>query len=252
MVDEIDLHLHAVHQNTVLPELIKMFPRVQFIMTTHSPLFVLGMQRTLGRMGLHFIVCHRDSKSALRNSGNSVAPTNLFLKHKSFWMMYNKLLRTLQKPIIFVDGKTDIKYLQKAAELLGKQSLLEKIQLWDGEGYGNLNKVWDKFDSKISEIVPQTVILVNDCDKPGDDLKGKVFKRSIPKQEDHPLDKGIENLFSKATLEKAIKEKPQFVDIVHEHSQIIRGKEVIVAENGLSLIKTKKPIFATGFVRMER
>ena len=139
-------------------------------------------------------------------------------------------IENAQKPIIFLDGKTDIKYLEKAAELLGKQSMLEKIQLWDGEGYGNLNKVWDKFDSKISEIVPQKIILINDCDKPGDDKKGKVFKRSIPKQEGHPLEKGIENLFSKATLEKAIKEKPEFVDIVQEHSEIIRGKESSVAE----------------------
>ena len=27
VVDEIDLHLHAVHQHEVLPALIKMFPR---------------------------------------------------------------------------------------------------------------------------------------------------------------------------------------------------------------------------------
>ena len=43
VVDEIDLHLHAVHQHEVLPSLIQMFPKVQFIVTTHSPLFVLGM-----------------------------------------------------------------------------------------------------------------------------------------------------------------------------------------------------------------
>ena len=31
IVDEIDLHLHAIHQYTVLPNLIQMFPGVQFI-----------------------------------------------------------------------------------------------------------------------------------------------------------------------------------------------------------------------------
>ena len=38
VVDEIDLHLHAVHQHDVLPKLLQMFPRVQFItLLSHSP-----------------------------------------------------------------------------------------------------------------------------------------------------------------------------------------------------------------------
>ena len=51
VVDEIDLHLHAVHQHDVLPQLIRMFPKVQFIVTSHSPLFVLGMKRVFGDDG---------------------------------------------------------------------------------------------------------------------------------------------------------------------------------------------------------
>lgn len=240
IVDEVDLHLHAIHQYTILPELIKMFPRVQFIMTTHSPLFVLGMQRTFGDEGIVLYSLPQGQQispeefSEFGNAYQSFSETQRFLDD------LQQAIEDAQKPIVFLDGKTDIKYLEKAAELLGKQSLLEKIQLWDGEGHGNLYRVWDKFDSKISEIVPQKVILINDCDKPGKASKGKVFKRSIPKQEDHPLDKGIENLFSKATLEKAIKEKPQFVDIVKEHSEIIRGKEVNVAEKWSVVNKDEK------------
>ena len=49
IVDEIDLHLHVAHQYTILPQLIKMFPNVQFVVTTHSPLFVLGMKDSLWR-----------------------------------------------------------------------------------------------------------------------------------------------------------------------------------------------------------
>ena len=51
VVDEIDLHLHAVHQHEVLPGLMRMFPNVQFIVTTHSPLFVLGMKNVFGEDG---------------------------------------------------------------------------------------------------------------------------------------------------------------------------------------------------------
>ena len=51
VVDEIDLHLHVAHQYTILPQLIKMFPNVQFVVTTHSPLFVLGMKHLYGEDG---------------------------------------------------------------------------------------------------------------------------------------------------------------------------------------------------------
>ena len=51
IVDEIDLHLHAVHQYEILPGLIRMFPKVQFVVTTHSPLFILGMNKIFGEDG---------------------------------------------------------------------------------------------------------------------------------------------------------------------------------------------------------
>ncbi|NOT85118.1 MAG: AAA family ATPase [Methylococcaceae bacterium] len=37
MIDEIDMHLHPAWQQTVLGDLIKAFPKIQFIVTTHSP-----------------------------------------------------------------------------------------------------------------------------------------------------------------------------------------------------------------------
>ncbi|MCU0444483.1 MAG: AAA family ATPase [Microscillaceae bacterium] len=40
MIDEIDLHLHPTWQRTILPSLQKVFPNIQFIVTTHSPFVV--------------------------------------------------------------------------------------------------------------------------------------------------------------------------------------------------------------------
>ena len=37
MIDEVDMHLHPGWQQTVLTDLIKAFPQLQFIVTTHSP-----------------------------------------------------------------------------------------------------------------------------------------------------------------------------------------------------------------------
>lgn len=37
LIDEIDLHLHPKWQQTILPDLMKTFPKLQFIVSTHSP-----------------------------------------------------------------------------------------------------------------------------------------------------------------------------------------------------------------------
>jgi predicted ATP-binding protein involved in virulence len=41
LIDEIETHLHLALQKTILPLLTKVFPNVQFIVTTHSP-FVMN------------------------------------------------------------------------------------------------------------------------------------------------------------------------------------------------------------------
>jgi hypothetical protein len=45
LVDEIDLHLHPEWQRSVVPALAQAFPRLQFVMTSHSPL----VASTVGR-----------------------------------------------------------------------------------------------------------------------------------------------------------------------------------------------------------
>jgi predicted ATP-binding protein involved in virulence len=40
LIDEIENHLHASMQRSILPDLINTFPNVQFIVSTHSPLIV--------------------------------------------------------------------------------------------------------------------------------------------------------------------------------------------------------------------
>ena len=42
LIDEIDQHLHPRWQVTIVKKLRKLFPNIQFIMTTHSPVIVLG------------------------------------------------------------------------------------------------------------------------------------------------------------------------------------------------------------------
>ena len=45
LLDEIDLHLHPTWQRRIVPILRQVFPRLQFIVTTHSPLALTGFAR---------------------------------------------------------------------------------------------------------------------------------------------------------------------------------------------------------------
>lgn len=49
VVDEIELHPHSTLQREVSPKLIALFPKVQFIITTHSPLFFTWHGRCVWR-----------------------------------------------------------------------------------------------------------------------------------------------------------------------------------------------------------
>jgi hypothetical protein len=44
LLDEIDAHMHPAWQRSLIPDLESLFPNVQFIVTTHSPLVIGGMQ----------------------------------------------------------------------------------------------------------------------------------------------------------------------------------------------------------------
>lgn len=49
LIDEVELHLHPAWQRTVLPCLLKTFPNVQFLVTTHSPLVLAQLNTALYR-----------------------------------------------------------------------------------------------------------------------------------------------------------------------------------------------------------
>lgn len=46
MIDEVENHLHATMQRSVLPDLLEAFPHVQFIISTHSPLIVASVKES--------------------------------------------------------------------------------------------------------------------------------------------------------------------------------------------------------------
>lgn len=119
------------------------------------------------------------------------------------------------KPILFCEGEIDIDLIKKAGELLGREDLLEKIEIRQRGSCSNLDKLWKILTEDNWETVPQTKILLYDCDtnRPNEDF-GHIFRRTIPKINENPIDRGIENLFCQATIDRAAVDKEAFFDVI--------------------------------------
>ena len=176
--------------------------------------------------------CHRDSRSTRKSSLSSVRHTSLRQDAQGVSADVRAAIEGAQKPIVFVEGKTGVRYVRKAAELLGRSGLLERIELQDGRGVADLGKFWKSCTSIPSGVVPHDVILLADCDSttPDGERGNLILWRRIPERDDTPVRKGIENLFRKDTLKRAVDQKPAFIDIIDEHAKKVRGKRRTVAE----------------------
>lgn len=231
LVDEIDLHLHAVHQHEVLPNLIKMFPNVQFVVTTHSPLFVLGMKEVFGEDGFALYRLPQGRQISPEEFSEFRDAYQAFTATSKFSEDIRKAIEEAEKPIVFVEGATDQKYLQRASELLGEEPLLERFEIRDGGGAGNLRKIWKDSLLPLTEVIPQKILLLFDCDtKRSSDNKGKLFQRTIPLQTQNPIKKGVENLFSKETLDEVRQNEPTFIDVDPGRTKTVRGEPQLVPE----------------------
>ena len=228
VIDEIDLHLHAVHQHEILPNLIKMFPKIQFVVTTHSPLFVLGMQRVFGEDGFALYRLPQGHQIRPEEFSEFGDAYQAFAETVRFSDDLRAAIEGAQKPIVYVEGVTGENYVRRASQLLGQEAILQGVEVRDGGGVGDMKKIWKSW---LSDLIPHKVMLLFDCDvQLGSDDKKNLFRRIIPLQSNNPVQKGIENLFSKETLERARQHKPAFVDIDPQHTRIVRGKPQLVAE----------------------
>ncbi len=231
VVDEIELHLHVNLQYDLLPQLIKLFPNVQFIVTTQSPLFVLGMEREFGIDGFGLYHLPRGDQISPEEFGEFGAAYQVFAETSAFYDDVRTAVKESQRPLVFVDGVTDVKYIQKAAELLGKSPMIENVEFRPAGGDGQLTKIWNSARALAADLIPEKVIVLHDCDSNGTNAEeGDVFRRVVPKQSKNPIQKGVENLFSESTLTEAMHHKPAFIDVTPEHPSTLRGESITIPE----------------------
>ncbi len=121
--------------------------------------------------------------------------------------------------------------MKKAASLLDKEGILNQIVLWDGDGCGNLDKIWTACSNRLAIALPKTIGLIYDCDtnKPNSD-KDMAKKRVIPTVSGSPISKGIENLIPANRIKELRESHPQFFDITPQVQKTVRGQPEIQPE----------------------
>lgn len=119
--------MHTQLQYEVLPQLISLFPQVQFIITTHSPLFLLGLENTFGEDGFEILELPNGNTISTERFSEFEDAYQTFIKTEKFQNSLEAEILKSQKPIVFVEGNHDIQYISKAAELLEKTTYYLKF-----------------------------------------------------------------------------------------------------------------------------
>ncbi|MDE0317982.1 MAG: AAA family ATPase [Candidatus Poribacteria bacterium] len=219
VIDEIDTNLHSTLQHDVLPRLIRMFPKVQFIISSHSPLFLLGMEKIFGSDGFVIIELPDGNPISCERFSEFEKAYEYYKSTKRFEEEteqreeeLKQRFANLTKPIVLTEGKTDTKYIQTALKLLGEEDLLNFLDIrpigkegneGDTGGKSGLDKFHEVYVVK-SSIIHQPILLLYDFDvkKIPNSVEKLLIRRISENPENTKVTEGIENLFPKELFEK--------------------------------------------------
>jgi len=171
LIDEIDLHLHVSFQKAVLPQIIRKFKNVQFLFTTHSPFFLLGMAES-GPIDIFSLPI--GNKISTEEFEEFQVGYDVFVSsNDQFKSRYDELQARVAheaRPLIITEGKTDWKHLKTALHELQRsgECLDVDIAFFEYENDVNMG------DTKLSQMcehmatLPQQrkVVFLFDRDNP--------------------------------------------------------------------------------------
>jgi len=127
LIDEIETHLHLELQRQVLPILTNFFPKLQFIVTTHSPFVVNSISNAL--------VYDMETRVSITDASDlsyKGLVENYFKIETGYSLIFEK---KLSKFILLVDNKDSLSDTQKE-ELIDLYTELNKLTpLFSSEGY---------------------------------------------------------------------------------------------------------------------
>jgi hypothetical protein len=213
LIDEVDAHLHTDLQLGVLPRLLHMFPDIQFIISSHSPVLVLGMEREFGKDGVNIIVLPSGEAISAEEFSELQALLLSVESTSEFQSKVESAVTAAKTPLVLVEGETDVRLIGRALKILGRDQVLQQVELaWvgsmiDGGTHGGGKDQLTQVTGVLINhpgLCHRRVLLLYDSDatkiKPRD--TGCVSIRLLPKNASTvKVSGGIENLFSDEILE---------------------------------------------------
>ncbi len=127
IIDEVDSGLHIDYAYRALPQLMKLFPKVQFILTSHSPFFLSGLVKEYGE-NVDILTMPDGLKiTDLSTFGEMKKAQDLFVESVEELRRKQELLTKeladikakKGKVLIYTEGETDVILLEKALLKLG-------------------------------------------------------------------------------------------------------------------------------------
>ena len=117
VIDEVELHLHTKLQKEVLPKLIKLFPNVQFIISTHAPLFLLGMNEAFGESGFDIYELPTANKITAERFSEFQKAFDYFQQTQRYQSALTEAIKHAsqeKKVLVITEGPTDWKHMKAA------------------------------------------------------------------------------------------------------------------------------------------
>lgn len=181
LIDEVDKHLHISLQKDILPKMFKLFPNVQFIVSSHSPFLNMGLADELPDDNQIIDLDNGGLVSSATNNAQYQEVYKMMLGEKQKYAEMYKSVKTeldlVKKPIVITEGKTDIMHILKAKEKLGIEDLDFDTIDKSKQPYGDTNLL--TLLKQLSNVKnPHKIIGILDCDN----LNNKDIKEiaSIP------------------------------------------------------------------------
>lgn len=185
IIDEIDLHLHVDLQRNVLPKLIKKFPKVQFIITTHSPTFLIGMDTEIGENEYDIYEMPDGNKISSYRFKEFEAAYTFFKETKLHEEEMRSHLLQHTLPLVLTEGKTDVAIMETAWNKLFNTIKMPFVLISSGIESNNASRTGSAETVRrsleyISTILNRPVIGLFDNDREGNEqfkgLNKKIFE----------------------------------------------------------------------------
>ncbi|MFM0288910.1 AAA family ATPase [Paraburkholderia megapolitana] len=108
IIDEIEVYLHTNYQRVILPKLIKLFPKIQFVITTHSPTFLMGMKDHFSEDGFEIREMPTGAHIDVDQFSEIGAAVEVLRRSTAFRdEVKAELARIDEQPLLIVEGRSD-------------------------------------------------------------------------------------------------------------------------------------------------